>query len=198
MATNNSGESTGRLPPLPRPGKKALEASHRRKDLPQDPLTQQRGERQRHRSLQRGERSGDGEGAGDRGRACGGHRPAPHLLDGLAERRRGDNSGKALIHCYNSGSSGRGGRGGRGRGLWWDEMGREPEGPMGKGSEGSAGIAGVPKLLTFPGCQSGSCLFYKLKNKGKLGQKGNGKCRLKALHPTYPHPGAGENQWLGK
>lgn len=63
------GKGPGASPPLPHPGKKALEASQRRKDLPQDPCTQHHSGPQTTLALrQGGERRGDGEGA------CGGGR----------------------------------------------------------------------------------------------------------------------------
>lgn len=96
------------------------------------------------------------------GQACRGHRPPPDRHSRLAGRGQDGRAAKqALIHPYTSESSGAVGQEIQvvGAAAPADmSCGGSQRGPRGAAREALA-LWGTPKLLTFPGCQSGSCLF---------------------------------------
>lgn len=96
------------------------------------------------------------------GQACRGHRPPPDRHRRLAGRGQdGRAAKKALIHPYTSESSGVVGQETQVVGAAAPterSFDRSQRGPRGTAGEALA-LWGTPKLLTFPGCQSGSCLF---------------------------------------
>lgn len=96
------------------------------------------------------------------GQTCRRHRPPPDRHSRLAGRGQdGRAAKKALIHPYTRESSGAVGQEIQVVGAVAPteiSCGGSQRGPGGTAGEELA-LSGTPKLLTFPGCQSSSCLF---------------------------------------